>query len=68
VVPVADIMRFLMYYESYGDYERAKSLYGKLSPFTRKRLGNIDYSLAESRCPQGISIARAMRKAQKVLI
>jgi hypothetical protein len=67
VVPVADVMRYLMYYESYGDSERAKSLYGKLSPVTRKRLGNIDYSLAENRCPQGISIARAMRKAQKVL-
>lgn len=66
-VPVADVMRYLMYYESYGDYERAKSLYGRLSPVTRKRLGNIDYSLAENRCPQGISIARAMRKAQKVL-
>jgi predicted aldo/keto reductase-like oxidoreductase len=66
-IPVADIMRYLMYYESYGDYERAKSLYGKLPPVTRKRLGNIDYSLAENRCPQGISIARAMQKAQKVL-
>lgn len=67
VVPVADVMRYLMYYESYGDHQRAKSLYGKLSPATRKRLVNIDYSLAENRCPQGIPIARAMRKAQKVL-
>jgi predicted aldo/keto reductase-like oxidoreductase len=66
-IPVADVMRYLMYYESYGDYERARSLYGKLSPATRKRLGKIDYSLAENRCPQGISIARAMRKAQRVL-
>jgi predicted aldo/keto reductase-like oxidoreductase len=67
VVPVADVMRYLMYYESYGEYERARSLYGKLSPVTRERIGNIDYSLAENRCPQGIPIARAMRKAQKVL-
>ena len=66
-IPVADVMRYLMYYESYGDQERARSLYGKLSPATRKRLGNIDYSLAENRCPQGIPIARAMRKAQKIL-
>jgi hypothetical protein len=66
-IPVADVMRYLMYYESYGDYERARSLYGKLSPATRKRLGKIDYSLAENRCPQGIPIARAMRKAQRVL-
>ena len=66
-IPVADVMRYLMYYESYGDHERARSLYGKLSPATRKRLGNIDYSLAENRCPQGIPIARVMRKAQKVL-
>ena len=65
--PVADVMRYLMYYESYGDQERARSLYSKLSPATRKRLVNMDYSLAENRCPQGIPIARAMRKAQKVL-
>lgn len=67
VVPVADVMRYLMYYESYGDRERARSLYRKLSPATRKRLGNIDYSLAENRCPQGIPIARVMKKAQRVL-
>ena len=66
-IPVADVMRYLMYYESYGDLERARSLYGKLSPATRRQLGNIDYSLAENRCPQGIPIARAMRKAQRVL-
>jgi predicted aldo/keto reductase-like oxidoreductase len=67
VFPVANVMRYLMYYESYGEHERARSLYGKLSPVTRERIGNIDYSLAENRCPQGIPIARAMRKAQKVL-
>jgi predicted aldo/keto reductase-like oxidoreductase len=67
VVPVADVMRYLMYHESYGEHERARSLYGKLSPVIRERIGNIDYSLAEGRCPQGIPIARAMRKAQKVL-
>ena len=66
-VPVADVMRYLMYYESYGERERARTLYGKLSPVTRERIGTIDYSLAENRCPQGIPIARAMRKAQKVL-
>ena len=66
-IPVADVMRYLMYYQSYGDHERARSLYGELSPVTRKRLGTIDYSLAEHRCPQGIPIARAMRKAQKIL-
>ena len=66
-IPVADVMRYLMYYESYGDHERARSLYSKLSPAIRKRLGTIDYSLAENRCPQGIPIARAMRKAQRVL-
>jgi predicted aldo/keto reductase-like oxidoreductase len=67
VVPVADVMRYLMYYESYGERERARSLYGKLSPITRERSGSIDYSLSENRCPQGIPIARAMRKAQKML-
>jgi predicted aldo/keto reductase-like oxidoreductase len=66
-IPVADVMRYLMYYENYGDQKRARSLYSKLSPATRKRLVNMDYSLAEIRCPQGIPIARAMKKAQKIL-
>ena len=66
-IPVADVMRYLMYHQSYDDYDRARSLYARLSPDIRERIGNVDYSLAENRCPQGIPIGKAMRKAQKLL-
>lgn len=66
-VPVADVMRYLMYYESYGECDRARSLYAQLSPRILKRLIGFDYSLAEKRCPQGLPIGRLMREATKVL-
>jgi predicted aldo/keto reductase-like oxidoreductase len=66
--PIADVMRYLMYYQSYGDYDHARSLYAKLSPQIQKRIKSLDYSLAEKRCPQGIPIGRLMREATKILI
>jgi predicted aldo/keto reductase-like oxidoreductase len=66
-VPVADVMRYLMYHESYGECDRARSLYAELSPRIHKRLISFDYSLAEKRCPQGLPIGRLMREANKVL-
>ena len=66
-VPVADVMRYLMYYESYGECDRARSLYAELSPKIHERLIGFDYSLAEQRCPQGLPIGRLMREAAKIL-
>jgi predicted aldo/keto reductase-like oxidoreductase len=67
-VPVATVMRYLMYYESYGDRYRARSLYGQLTPEVRARIGSLDYSLAERRCPQGMSIGRLMKRAGQLLV
>lgn len=66
-IPVADIMRYLMYYESYGDRDRARSLYAQLSSETRRRMKDSDYSLAERRCPQGVRIGMLMRRAEMLL-
>lgn len=66
-VPVADVMRYLMYYESYGERDRARSLFAQLSSDVRARIGSLDYSLAEKRCPQGIPIGRMMKEATKLL-
>jgi predicted aldo/keto reductase-like oxidoreductase len=66
-VPVADVMRYLMYYQSYGDCDRARSLYGQLAPDTRERVSLLDYSLAERKCPQQLPIGRLMREAGKLL-
>jgi predicted aldo/keto reductase-like oxidoreductase len=67
-VPVADVMRHLMYYESYGDRDRARSLYAQLSSGVHARIGSLDYSLAEKRCPQGMAIGKLMRKAEQLLV
>ncbi len=66
-VPVADVMRYLMYYESYGQRDRARASYAKLSHQIRERLENFDHSAAEKGCPQRLPIARLMRKAARIL-
>jgi len=66
-VPIADIMRYLMYAESYGDYERAAARFRNLPESARRRLNHIDYSEAEHRCPQKIAIGRLMAQAKQRL-
>jgi uncharacterized protein len=66
-VPVGDVMRYLMYYRDYGDRDRARALFGELPAETRSRLGQVDYSSAEERCPQKIAIGRLMREAGRIL-
>ena len=63
---VADILRYLMYYESYGNTERAKELYQSLSEAQRSMV-NLDLAEASSACPQGIDIAQRIQKAEKAL-
>ncbi len=62
-VPISDILRYLMYYRSYGDQRQAIQLFNDLPHDTRKRILQVNYSRAEQRCPQNIPIARLMRKA-----
>ncbi len=66
-VPVGDVMRYLMYYHDYGDRDRARALFAELPAETRSRLCQVDYSSAEERCPQKISIGRLMREAGRIL-
>ena len=66
-VPVATVMRYLMYFESYGDRCRARSLYGQLPSQVRARIGSLDYSLAERGCPQGMAIGKLMKRAEQLL-
>ena len=62
-VPISDIMRYLMYYGSYGDQLEAIRLFNKLPLDTRRRIKQVNYSRAEQCCPQGMPIAQLMRKA-----
>ena len=66
-LPIADVMRFLMYRNDYGMVEHARALFTELSQETRQRLTSADYTLAEARCPQKIAISEMMRVATKLL-
>lgn len=66
-VPVADILRYLMYYNRPGDRDRARRLFGRLPAGVRRDLPGCDYTAAEAHCPQRIAIGQAMRSAGAVL-
>ena len=66
-VPISDVMRYLMYNHSYGDYKRAISLFKKIPSEVRKRMVYIDYMEAEQKCPQKMQIGRLMKKAKNEL-
>ena len=66
-VPIGDVMRYLMYARTYRDRDRASALYTSLPEQTRADIIDIDYTLAEKRCPQKIAIGKIMRTAAKEL-
>ena len=60
---VSEIMRSLMYYNSYGQYDRAEHFFAQIPVNIRKRLLSVDYRLAEARCPQRMPIGRLVAEA-----
>jgi predicted aldo/keto reductase-like oxidoreductase len=60
---ISDIMRYLMYYNSYGDKKRAKELFAQIPRNVRNNLLSADYSLAEARCPQHLPIGKLVAEA-----
>jgi len=59
----SDIMRYLMYYNSYGDTGRARELFAQIPYSVRSKLLSTDYSAAEARCPQRMPIAKLVAEA-----
>ena len=59
----SDIMRYLMYYNSYGDKKRAKELFAQIPRNVRKKLLSINYRAAEIQCPQHMPIGKLMAEA-----
>lgn len=64
---VSDVMRYLMYYNSYGEEDRAKELFTRIPSSARNKLLNVDYSLAEARCPQHLPIGQLVAEAVRKL-
>ncbi|MDR3555334.1 MAG: aldo/keto reductase [Syntrophobacteraceae bacterium] len=65
--PVGDIMRFLMYFNSYGETDYARSCFAAIPAEVRGKLETIDFSGAERLCPNKIKIAQLVRQAAKTL-
>ncbi len=60
---VSEIMRYLMYYNSYGEQDRAKELFAQIPREVRNRLLSTDYSAVEARCPQKLAIGKLVAEA-----
>ncbi len=60
---VSDIMRYLMYYNSYGEQAEARRLFAQVPTNVRNKLLSMDYSLAEARCPQHLPIGKLVAEA-----
>ena len=64
---VSDIMRYLMYYNSYGDRQHARELFAQIPGEVKSKLLTVDYSDAEARCPQRIPIGKFIAEAVRKL-
>lgn len=66
--PMADIMRALMYYQSYGRPQWSRELLAglnleKINSITREQLAR-----AVAACPQGVDMARALERAKEIVV
>jgi predicted aldo/keto reductase-like oxidoreductase len=59
----SDIMRYLMYYNSYGEHEKARELFAQIPGDVRNKLLSTNYRLAEARCPQRMPIGKLVAEA-----
>ncbi len=61
-VPISDILRLAMYYNSYGDSNTALRLFSELPANVRSNIFRADYSKAEKVCPQNIQIGKLLKQ------
>ena len=64
---LSDIMRYLMYYNSYGQHDRAKKLFTQIPQQIIDKLPAIDYTTVEARCPQHLPISKLVAEAVRKL-
>jgi uncharacterized protein len=64
---IPDVLRYMMYYNSYGKRDEARRLFGEMPTAVRDAMASRDYSIAEAICPNRIQIGKAMREASILL-
>ncbi len=65
-VPVATVLRYYRYYESYGKREEARALYQALPPESRA-VADLDLAGVDAACPHGLPVADLLRAADRRL-
>jgi uncharacterized protein len=65
-IRIADTLRYLMYADSYGKADEARTLYNELRPEERTA-ARAALEVAAQACPQGINIAQRLDDAARVL-
>jgi predicted aldo/keto reductase-like oxidoreductase len=64
-LPVADMLRFLMYAESYGQFSLGRENYQSLAPeLTQVRC--TDCETCSVRCPNGVKVAERLIRSQEI--
>jgi len=66
-IPISDILRYSMYNHSYGDRDRALTLFNALPTDIKANILKADYSIAEKYCPQKIPIGKVLKKTHEDL-
>jgi hypothetical protein len=66
-VPISDVLRCSMYYNSYGDRDKALALFNALPTDQKIDICKTDYSKAEKNCPQKIQIGKVLKKIHEDL-
>jgi predicted aldo/keto reductase-like oxidoreductase len=64
---IPDVLRYTMYYNSYGKTDEARRLFRELPEHVRNSMASRDYSPAERSCPNRIEIGKAMKNAAVML-
>jgi len=60
---VSEIMRYLMYYNSYGEQAEARRLFAQIPTNVKNKLLSTDYGTAEAHCPQHLPIHKLVAEA-----
>ena len=64
---IPDVLRYMMYFNSYGKTDDARRLFKELPEHIRAGLASRDYSAAERVCPNKIEIGKAMQEAVRLM-
>lgn len=62
-IRVPDILRYMMYYNSYGEKHEARLLFRQIPEEIRNTLSFVDFAAAEAVCPNHIKIGSMVREA-----